>query len=64
MTLDAVKLITGVVDATTKGAVPVTSVDVICPEALIVVNLPVDAVVAPMVVPSIVPPVTATALAF
>lgn len=38
--LEAFKLATLVVLATTKGAVPVETVDVICPEADMVVNTP------------------------
>ena len=43
--LEAFRLATLVVLATTNGAVPVASVDVICPVALSVVNAPVDGVV-------------------
>jgi len=45
----AFRLATCVVLATTKGAVPVATVDVIAPEADTVVNAPVVAVVAPTV---------------
>ena len=62
VTLLAVKLATAVVEVTTRGAVPIATVEVICPEAFMVVNLPVVGVVAPIVVPSIVPLVTVTAL--
>ena len=58
------KLATCVVEATVNGAVPVETVDVITPEAEIVVNAPVDAVDAPMVVPFIEPPVMDTLLEF
>ena len=53
------RLATLVVEAMTKGAVPVANVDVIAPVALKVLNAPVDAVVAPIVVALIVPPVIA-----
>lgn len=46
----AFKLATFVVEAITNGAVPVETVEVICPEALTVVNAPVEAVVAPIAV--------------
>ena len=39
---------TRVVEATTKGAVPVEMVEVICPVAEIVVNAPVPGVVPPI----------------
>ena len=55
VTLDAVRFATAVVEATIKGAVPVTTVD------CTVVNLPVVAVVAPIVVLFIVPLVTVRA---
>ena len=45
----ALRLATCVVDATVNGAVPVATVEVITPEADIVVNAPVVAVVAPTV---------------
>jgi hypothetical protein len=45
---DAFRLATFVVEATTNGAVPVVSVDVICPLAETVVNAPVEAVEAPI----------------
>lgn len=46
--LEAFKLATLVVDATVNGAVPVASVEVIAPVALIVLNAPVDAVPPPI----------------
>ena len=45
---DRVKLVTGVVELTTKGADPVERVEVIWPEEFRVVNAPVPAVVAPI----------------
>jgi hypothetical protein len=60
----AFKFATWVVLATVNGAVPVVTVDVITPDAEIVVKAPVDAVVTPIAVPSIAPPVTATEFAF
>ena len=45
----AVKLATAVVDATVNGAVPVATVEVMTPDAEMVVNAPVVAVVAPTV---------------
>jgi hypothetical protein len=56
---DAFRLGTFVVDAMTSGAVPVASVDVICPVADIVVAATVLGVVAPIVAPLIVPAVIA-----
>ena len=47
--LVAPKFATVVVDATVNGAVPVTTVEVMTPDAEIVVNAPVVAVVAPTV---------------
>jgi hypothetical protein len=37
---ERVRFVTGVVEATTKGAVPVASVDVICPEVVKEVSVP------------------------
>jgi len=45
---DAFRLATFVVDAITSGAVPVVTVDVICPLAETVVNFPDDAAVPPI----------------
>ena len=47
---EAFKLATLVVDAITNGAVPVATVDVICPVWDAVVNAPVDGVVAPILI--------------
>jgi len=44
-----VKLATAVVEATVNGAVPVTTVEVMTPDAEMVVNAPVAGVVAPTV---------------
>jgi hypothetical protein len=52
----AFKLLTAVVEATTIGAVPVASVEVIWLDALTLVNAPVDAEFAPIGVPSTDPP--------